>query len=191
MTALIPRAARTQRSSNPRNSALPAAQPSPTRGPIGNSGINREAIISGKIASAPSAWTEHADGTFACHAEGRDSMHPSLNLRGERWTPDGTTDVTKPTERDSQQTGCPKGKDPARRAPRQRGGLNRLGLVAAKRLPTSTKDAPLIPDLEAQPRGVRSLALRIGSWRVELRSGNENGGCLWEELNTSGVDLLH
>ena len=57
-------------------------------------------------------------------------------------------------ERDSQPPGCPKGDGPVRRAPRQRGGLNRLGLVAAKRLPTSTKDAPLIPDLEAQSRGV-------------------------------------
>jgi hypothetical protein len=57
-------------------------------------------------------------------------------------------------ERNRQPSGYPKGDGPVRRAPRQRGGLNRLGLVAAKRLPTSTKDAPLIPDLEAQSRGV-------------------------------------
>ena len=74
-------------------------------------------------------------------------MRPVLTLRGERTTPDGTLDAAEPTERDSQPLGCPKGKDPARRDLRQRRGLKRLGLVAAKRLPTSTKDAAPIPDL--------------------------------------------
>ena len=49
-----------------------------------------------------------------------------------------------------------------RRASRQRGGLQRLGLSAAKRLPTSTKDAPPIPDLlSSATRGCRR---RIGGW---------------------------
>jgi hypothetical protein len=61
-------------------------------------------------------------------------MRPRLTLRGERTTPDGTQDVIEP----------------------RRGALccSAIGMAAAKRLPTSTKDAPVIPDLQAQPRGV-------------------------------------
>ena len=65
-------------------------------------------------------------------------------------------DRANQAERDSQPPGCPKGEGPVRRDLRQREGrwLQRLGLVAGHRTPTTTPDAPPIPDLQAQPRGV-------------------------------------
>jgi hypothetical protein len=72
-------------------------------------------------------------------------------------------------ERDSQPRGCPKGDGPLRRDPRQCSGLQRLGLVAGHRTQKTTPDAPPIPDLLAQPRGVVSAGHREGTSQPACR----------------------
>ena len=56
-------------------------------------------------------------------------------------------DQANRAERNRQPPGCPKGEPAVRRRVRQRGGLKRLGLSAARRLLISTPDAAPIPDL--------------------------------------------
>ena len=107
---------------------------------------------------------------------GERSEATSLTLRGERWTPDGTQNVTEPTERSeiasrrlpegrrSREAGPEATRGALAAAPRY--GRMRRHAHEPRTSPAVTPDSRTTlaprPYLLAQPRGVRSLALRIG-----------------------------
>ena len=142
----------------------PSPPPAPSRQPPAPHHPSRQQ--GSRTASAPSAWTEHADGAVHCHAEGGDSMHPSLTLRGERTAPDGTLNATEPTER-SEIASCQAART-ERRDLRQRGGCSALVMAAGHRPTKTTPDTPPIPDLLAQPRGVEDGESGVGCGTLHL-----------------------
>ena len=178
VTALIPRAGRTQRCASPRNSALPADQPNPAQpSPAQPSPAQPNArtdrkqwtescshIISEKPASAPSACAEHADGAVHCHAEGGDSMRPRLNLRGR----------SRDSRRHDRRDQANRARQPAARLPQGRGSRKAGSEATRGAEPPRSGSGQTTPDKherrspDTRPRSSATRGAELGATNRQL-----------------------